>query len=74
VSFDLVLDNCKSRREEVVEGRRGDRVLRYMLVSVLFLGRNSRYEFVIREESEGSDLVNLLRDGRREEEGLTRVR
>jgi hypothetical protein len=45
-----------------------------MLVSVLFLRRDSRYEFVIREESEGSDLVNLLRDGRREEEGLTRVR
>ena len=58
VSLDLVFEDRKSRREEVVERRRGDEVLRNVFVGVLFLRRNGRDESVVRKKGEGSDLVN----------------
>lgn len=58
VSLDLIFENSERRREEVIEGRRGNEVLRNVFVSVLLLGRNGRDESMVREKGEGSDLMN----------------
>lgn len=71
MSLDFVLENGESRREQVVDRRRSDRVLRYVLVRVLFTRIDCRHESMVRKEGEGSDLVDLLRDRGREKKGLT---